>query len=474
MVENSPAMIKAKITTLHRFPFFGNLLIGLVFIPNFNISTLRTNGEELQYNPDFFNSLSKEERIFCLLHEVLHIVCLHSVRMPKFADLKLWNIACDHVVNLLLNDMNGISMPSMAICDSLHRNKTAEQVYKELAVELNWPMTPTKSGQGNSDQESSNPGESAQDPSDQGSSDQDTLNPEASSPETSTQEESAQDNPNQEGPDSGGSGQEDSNQNESGQGSSSPSKGSDKINDLIERSERYGLVFPSEDKRSDTIEKKILVEACLQNRLLKKNQQYSKKLLESIPFKIKQDLEKVSDLKLPWHRLLADFFTKNAMNDYDWSIPDLEFQEEGIILPSLISDSANEFAIAIDTSGSINVPLLNRFIHETIKILTDIQYSNVHIIYCSDRIVGYDIFSKEKQLKIKSTEMGGTSYLPVWDLIARKNLFLSGLVYFTDLECFPEDIGDDPGFPVLWCAFGEYIGVFGKPYFGQIIEIKER
>jgi hypothetical protein len=72
--------------------------------------------------------------------------------------------------------------------------------------------------------------------------------------------------------------------------------------------------------------------------------------------------------------------------------------------------------------------------------------------------------------------------LPVWELIEQEDLSLSGLVYFTDLDCDTYHTGTDQKFPVLWCVFNtkwaDYYGGFDKakdylPKFGQIVVMEE-
>ena len=44
--------------------------------------------------------LSKEERLFVILHELWHVAKLHSIRRES-RDPRLWNIACDYHINNL-------------------------------------------------------------------------------------------------------------------------------------------------------------------------------------------------------------------------------------------------------------------------------------------------------------------------------------------------------------------------------------
>ena len=105
-----------------------------------------------------------------------------------------------------------------------------------------------------------------------------------------------------------------------------------------------------------------------------------------------------------------------------------------------------EFVIAIDTSGSVAVDTVQKFIQKTYNILksTESFFSkiNLHIIQCDSTIQeDAKITSQEefdsylKTMKIHG--LGGTDFRPVFsyvDWLREKKEFinLKGLIYFTD------------------------------------------
>jgi predicted metal-dependent peptidase len=92
--------------------------------------TAATDGITIKYNPNFLLSITPEERLGLLAHEVYHVAFLHMTRIGKY-DPKLWNIAGDYVINILLKD-NGFTLPQTDCIDPYFRGWTTEQVYEYL------------------------------------------------------------------------------------------------------------------------------------------------------------------------------------------------------------------------------------------------------------------------------------------------------------------------------------------------------
>ena len=131
------ALDKAKVDILSRRDsvFFATVCFSLPFSWDDSISTAATNGKWIKCNPDFFMSLSKDERVFLLLHESMHVAFLHMNRL-KDRDPKKWNVAADHVINLMLIKQK-YKMPKMGLADPIYADLSTEEVYKLLPDQTN-------------------------------------------------------------------------------------------------------------------------------------------------------------------------------------------------------------------------------------------------------------------------------------------------------------------------------------------------
>ena len=118
---------------LVKYPFFGSVIANVKYEEDKSLGTAGTNGQIIYYNPDYLNSLSKEEQTFVFAHEVCHIAFNHILR-SEGKDINLWNIATDGVTNQFLK-RDGLKMPKggVDIADAI--NYDAEQLYEKLLQE---------------------------------------------------------------------------------------------------------------------------------------------------------------------------------------------------------------------------------------------------------------------------------------------------------------------------------------------------
>lgn len=152
-----------------------------------------------------------------------------------------------------------------------------------------------------------------------------------------------------------------------------------------------------------------------------------------------------------WRRVLADFLTKQAKNDYRWTPPNRRHVHQGLYLPSIAGEELGEVVIAFDTSGSIGQDEMARFASEIQGIL-DAFSCKVTILYHDCVVAGVQEWrSDEGSLKLDPKGGGGTSHVCVFEwLKAHPEVEPVCMVCFTDLYTeFPKQ---GPDFPVLWCV----------------------
>lgn len=132
MDDIKQALDMAKIQLMSRpdSAFFTTVCFSMRHLWDNTIRTACTDGTSISFNPDFFMELDGEERVFLLLHEAMHVAYLHMDRL-KDRDHARWNVAADHVINLMLI-ARGFRMPKMGLADPQYRGMSTEEVYNLL------------------------------------------------------------------------------------------------------------------------------------------------------------------------------------------------------------------------------------------------------------------------------------------------------------------------------------------------------
>lgn len=117
--------------------FFGALCLQLEWKEDNNIPTAATDGKKILYNTKFFEKWQVEGTIEVIKHEIGHVFLMHNLRRGE-RDPGKWNIAADHVVNLLLEIGKNIpELKKILYADVRYTGMSVEQVYDLLPNEPN-------------------------------------------------------------------------------------------------------------------------------------------------------------------------------------------------------------------------------------------------------------------------------------------------------------------------------------------------
>ena len=115
--------------------FISSVCFGLEHVFTDQVSTAGTDGVSVYYNPTFFLDLKPAERVGLILHETWHVALLHCQDQlhSRLGDRekKLWNIAADAVINLVVTD-SGFTLPPDGVWMPEMRNLSTEAVYQKL------------------------------------------------------------------------------------------------------------------------------------------------------------------------------------------------------------------------------------------------------------------------------------------------------------------------------------------------------
>ncbi len=131
------AMTQARISLIlertARGVFFAHLALRVECYHKFGIGTMATDGSRIIYEPEFVCSLTKEELVGVLVHEVMHCVLDHMGRRNS-REPQRFNVAADLAINHLLKEA-GYSLPKGGCFvgqkpfEKLPENLSAEEYY---------------------------------------------------------------------------------------------------------------------------------------------------------------------------------------------------------------------------------------------------------------------------------------------------------------------------------------------------------
>lgn len=86
-------LVRAKLQTLFRSPFFSYCLFQMPLIEDSSVPTACTNGKIIKFNPKWADSLTEPELTGVMSHEAAHILFGHNYRMGA-REPEAWNISC--------------------------------------------------------------------------------------------------------------------------------------------------------------------------------------------------------------------------------------------------------------------------------------------------------------------------------------------------------------------------------------------
>lgn len=122
------ARCKTKLTWGH--PFFGSVSLTCKWVQDDSVKTMATDGIHIFWAEQFVDETDEAKLMGVVAHEVMHIVMKHMLRRAE-RDPKMWNIACDYVINDILLE-SGFELPEQGCIDPHFKGMTAEQAYAEL------------------------------------------------------------------------------------------------------------------------------------------------------------------------------------------------------------------------------------------------------------------------------------------------------------------------------------------------------
>lgn len=178
----------------------------------------------------------------------------------------------------------------------------------------------------------------------------------------------------------------------------------------------------------------------------------------NLPAPMKRFVDELVGSKIDWRAMLRQFIVEMARDDYSWMRSNRRFAAHGLHLPGLYSEQMGEIAVVVDTSGSIDQVTLSAFAAEIDAIRAQARPSKTYVIYCDADVQHVDEFTPTDEFKIEAHGGGGTDFRPPFTWLEERSITPRCLVYLTDML---GPFGDEPSYPVMWCATTNHQGPWG-------------
>lgn len=192
----------------------------------------------------------------------------------------------------------------------------------------------------------------------------------------------------------------------------------------------------------------------------------------SIPGEIERYVHDLLNPKLPWHRILANFYTQTAKVETSMQRPNRRFFSRGILLPGLAGNKLCNGMVGVDVSGSITSDQFDPFIAEAGAVIKNLRPDLLHFLQFDTKITSDDEIRIFNDLRrVKFTGGGGTNIQPIMEW-CRTNKPDWALI-FTDGYYDPPEF--NPKVPVIWVVYDNpnFKAPFGKVIHYQLPELKK-
>ncbi len=461
---------------LARYPRFGAEIAGLTmeYKTDLKYHTAATDGKTIYFDPNYLASLTDDEKLFIIAHEIMHIKFEHMFRLKdkngQIRDPQVWNIATDAIINANLQK-DGFTIKKGYVDMPEALNFTSEQLYDILFAQKQ-----AMQQNGNGNEQNGQEGQQNQDGQGQDSQRQSGQSQLSQSSNPSGQSTS-QSNP--QGSQSSSSGINDSVFNR--QNADDHSLWEEAFEQSQEASKKESFLdkffkgikieFEEVDERTQFQENRAERQARARQKIneMRRNQDTRYATGNSIDF---GDIGTAKPI-LDWKKLLRREVEKEetiwsqrrsiAENNYAYRLEENEVEDE------------SETEVMIDVSGSVSLDMVKAFLRQLKPI---VKQSKLKVGCFNEKFWGLTEIKTDKDIdkfKIPEAARGHSAWTEDWDLAVRsfsKKREVNKIVFTDGNPCpgtMPKE--DLRGTNVIWLVYSnrEF-----NPCCGTVIQISAR
>jgi predicted metal-dependent peptidase len=419
-MDIDPRMTRLRSQLIVHHPFFGFLASRLQLMSAPGIGTMATDGKRWLYDPAFLDRCNDPKLLFVGAHEVLHCALNHTTRRGN-RDPELWNVACDHVVNLSLREA-GFVVPQEAYCDVQFKGMHADDVYRILKTQQQEQPEESDDQEGDGEDDGQNQ-----------SGDKDGNDDDVDAETGST-----------------GQGTDDA--DSPANGSNSGNAGDDSANGTnapISDPGDCGAVIDAAPQNDQSTLDDVAEEW---NVAVRQATNFARRQGEGrLPGFIEEIITNLNRPKVDWRDVLRSWIEPSSTKDYTWARPNRRMLPFGIIAPGTTTDGIHHVGIAVDDSASVSSEMLQQFASEAQAALDDGKIDKLTVVFCDDRVQSVTEYVMGEIIDLKAKGRGGTRFDPAFAWFTENAPDVAGVVYLTDLDS--SSFGSEPPYRVLWAGY---------------------
>lgn len=415
-------VVKVQMHVSTFYPFFGALLMRLKLRVDHRHPTMYTDAIVLGFRPTFILGQTWEHLVYFVIHEVMHCALGHCFRRGN-RDPKLWNEACDHVVNLLINrdpELAKYCAPGL-LCDPRFIGMAAEEVYAILYQEAQQQPQQGQQEQ-QDDQELSGASGGPGDCCDAGASGEKPNDD--SEPEEEESDEQQQGDGEEEG-----EGDDDPDAGEPGEEGDEPSTGEPTEGD--EQAEgQQGEAAPKQQGGLDPADLEELArgwqEAIMTATLAAGG---------DVDDCVARALGEAQECNKSFQEYIDQFAQQMVQMESTWNRPARRFVE---YLPAQGVPGVKGMLVGTDTSASVDDDQLALMSAAAQRLMDEYNLAWVEIVYVDTQVRAIDRFVAGQQISMENAKGGGGTWFdPVFRHaleLERQGEEIAGVIYLTDLD----------------------------------------
>lgn len=362
------------------------------------IMTFATDGRTIWYNPDFVDHLKPIEVCGILVHEALHKMFKHHLRIQN-REPQRWNKAADYVIDPIVKDV-GFPIPTGKI------PHTFKVFGKEITVDMDLSMHGDSQYDGKSTEQVYE------------------LLPEPPK-------------------DKGGKG---------GQpGSGQPQNGQPQNGDTIQQS--IGDVIKQKNADGTEMSEAEVREAEADMDRITITAANAAKAVGKFPGSLESYITQLVEPKVDWQSALRRFFGGDHPDDFSTRrINRPQWHMRRMLEPTIEKSGVGCLVIGVDTSGSVSDKELVQFFSEINFISEEMSPRQIIVIQCDHSVQKVDEYDQGEivdDFRVKGR--GGTRVMPVFREIDKRDYHPDRMIYLTDMgvDDWPKT---PPPYPLLWVS----------------------